>query len=301
MTHRGKLSKTVGLPVTFSISCIGTITNAISISFFLKRKSGNIGDKFLVFLNSVDITICMYSLTAMVLTLNPDGEDQSLPRENFHFWFWSIFQMLVELSGIGTCFLSLLRAISISWPLHQIDRRKVYASFILAVTYFISIKFTMKRHIIWTMVFVNATLMIVLVIVCSIISVKALQRTRPEIAGQGSDGNEKATKMVLILSLLFVTFNTVWALILAYHIATGSDEVADDMEKESGVLNMITYIIASTNSAFNPIVYMTRNEEMNKYVKGALGKVSNVICKPCLSETLPVREELDLSIVSNDT
>ena len=209
--------------------------------------------------------------------------------------------MLVELSGVATCSLSLLRAISISRPLYQIDRRKVSVSFLLADTYFISIKFTKNSHIIWIMVFVNAILMIVFVIVCSIISVKALQRTRPEIAGQGSDGNEKATKMVLILSLLFVTFNTVWTLLLAYHIATESDEVAEDTEKESGVLKMMTYIIASTNSAFNPIVYMKRNEEMNKYVRGALGKVSNIICKPCLSGTLQVREELDLSVVSNDT
>ena len=132
--------------------------------------------------------------------------------------------------------------------------------------------------------FVNVSIMILFVIGSSVISIRALKKIRPEGAAKGSDWNKKVTKMVLILSLLFVTFNLTWVLILTVRMISDHQESKDETkegDKDKGMLQMMTYIIMSINSASNPIVYMTRNEEMNKYVKQSLRKVRDVICKPC--------------------
>ena len=115
----------IGLPISSIIFCFGTISNAISLSLFLRRKNGNIGEKFLVILNSLDIAICMYALISLPVKLRYEYQDKFI--ENFVLW--TVFEILVELSGVVTSFLCALRAISINWPLHPICRKKFYISF----------------------------------------------------------------------------------------------------------------------------------------------------------------------------
>ena len=310
-----------GLPISLTIACIGTITNSMSISFFLRRKNRNIGDRFLVFLNSLDITLCLYSLSAMVLILlsireikengSNNGSDNG---SDVQFMYFNFFAMLVELSGLATCFLCALRCIAINWPLYQTSRSKVYISAAIVAVCIVTGKFVMFTPklkekgikddadgvISFTekASFVNVSVMILFVIGCSVISIRALKKIRPEGAAKGSDGNKKATKMVLILSLLFVTFNLTWVIILTVRIILEYQERKDiikEGDKDEGMLQMMTYIIMSINSASNPIVYMTRNEEMIKYVKQSLSKVRNVICKPCSSWRVQARVEPEVT------
>ena len=281
----GEAIEKFGMPVSATIASLGIITNAVSINFFLRRKNRNLGDKFLVLLNILDMTICICSVVAVT---KPDGEEG-----NHQILFLSFFEMLLELSGLATCFLCALRCIAINWPLYQMSRSKVYISAVLAASFVITGKFVMlipavavymwqdminnglEKSIPLYLALINVSLMVIFVLVCSIYSIKALSITRPERAGERFDTNKKATKMVLILGLLFVTFNLAWVSMLIYFMSNKEEKGT------MSLLGIMTYIIISINSASNPIVYMTRNEEMNKYVKQSLSKVRNVICKPC--------------------
>ena len=289
------MSVRIGLPISISIACMGTIANVISISFFLKRKHRNLGDKLIVVVNALDITICMYEVVAMATAaLQTDPETSSLSQQS-HFAFWTIFEMLIELSGLATTLLSALRTISINWPLYQISKKKVYAFAGLVAAYIVTVKLVMfhptlkeinikkseRDEVSVGLVtsFANVGFMITFVIVSSFVSIRALQKTRPKVSGQRCDANDKAVKMVLILGLLFVTFNTIWiVLILAY-----VNDMKSEDDEDSGVLTIITYITTCINSATNPIVYMTRNEEMNTYLKKKICKVRIQICKTCSS------------------
>jgi hypothetical protein len=292
-----KTSEKYGLPICLVIACIGTITNTISISFFLRRISKNLGSKFLVLLNSVDMVISIYTVLAAGATvvLNHDGKSDKFPQ--YVLWFFSIFELLIEFSGLVTSFLCGLRAISIKWPLYQISKSRVYASFILVAMYSVTCKLILfhpsvrehsinkfydKKFSITTIItFVNMSASVLFVLICSVFTVRALQKVRPELAGERSDRNDKATKMVLLLGLLFLIFNSTWLSVLAYDLRVGN--FSDSAE----VTSMIIFVTISANSSVNPIVYMTRNEEMNRYVKEAVSKVTNVIlCKKSSADTV---------------
>jgi hypothetical protein len=306
-----KATEKYGFPICLVIVCVGTITNSISISFFLRRANENLGSKFLVLLNSVDMVICIYTIFVVVATLELSkgqnlGDDE---KQNIVVvWFYSIFELLIEFSGLVTCFLCGLRTISIKWPLYQISKSKVYASFVLVSIYFAigklillhpyvredALKEYMENRFSITLMisFVNMSVAVLFVLICSSFTARALQKTRPELAGERSDTNDKATKMVLILALLLLIFNSTWLSALAYELTAGNKDSED-------LTTMITFLIIATNSTVNPIVYMTRNREMNKYVKQSVSKVINVIlCGARSSDTVTAKSEAGLEITS---
>ena len=295
----------VGQPTSLIISSIGIVSNTLSIIFFFKiRQIRRIGDKFLIFLNVVDILICFISLVLVLLDMLHEEYESSEIEEN-NFWGITYFSFLIEISGLATCYLCALRAISIGWPLHLINPKKVYASTVLPIMYFVGGKLPMfiepdlKREATESseqgqfslplqISFFNISIMVMFVIICLIVSIRGLKKTRPERAGEGSDTNEKATKMILILGLIFLTFNSAWMGILASIIKTDWVIKEEDMEEVKVPVQMLTYVISSINSAANPVVYMTRNEEMNKYIKQLFSQVKSLICakRPVLTDCL---------------
>ena len=288
------LEKQFGISMSITVSCIGTITNIISIVYFLRRKNRNLGDKYLVLLNSLDITICLYTTFANTVALKC-GENGCgiLPGQgDFRVNSSSIFETMVELSGVATCFLCALRAISISKPLFQINKRKVYISTALAVFYIIagkSIMVVLKKlklvgknddesHVSTTMKLslINIGIMVAFVVICLVVSIRGLKKTRPERAEQGTDPNEKATKMILILGLIFLAFNATWMATLVYYMVVEGGKIGST-EKDIATVQTATYILMSINSATNPVVYMTRNEEMNKHLRKQFNRVKMTI------------------------
>ena len=243
--------------------------------------------------------ICIYSLGAMIAVMMahspPDhtNNDDQLTKHHER-WSTTIFEVLIEFSGLATCFLCALRAVSISRPLYLISETKVYVSTFLAVLYIIAgnviicIFHTEKiivdddARVSYTMQFslINIGLMIVFVLMCSVVSIRELKKTRP--GGEGGDRNEKATKMVLILGAIFLTFNLVWMSTLVYFWMEDDVERRNDKTAEEGdiaIVRMVTFVLMSINSAGNPIVYMTRNEEMNRHVRLLFSRIGNFICR----------------------
>ena len=275
--------------VSLLLTTTGTITNTISMSFFVRRKYRNIGDKLLVYLNTIDLTICVFLLLSTTLSFF------GLIPGNYDVLYFSTYEMFIELAGLITCFLCALRAISICKPLYQINKRKVYVCSILTATYVVGTKlyaiiacyvgdgtlsdnngkFANSTYI---SAFVNAGLMLVCPLIFSIISIRALKKQRPERAGgdgAGTNSNEKATKMILILAAMFLTFNSAWMIIMMYFF------LADRKRNDRSIneISMLSFVIVSTNSALNPIVYMTRNMEMNTYVKQLYNQFKDVVCR----------------------
>ena len=201
----------------------------------------------------------------------------------------------------------------VHWGVHQVCTRcaelhyqiaKVYISTALVVFYIIagkSIMFALKLqgildneeeedkdvHVSTTikLSLANISIMIMFVMICLIVSIRGLKKTRPERAGEGTDTNEKATKMILILGLIFLIFNSIWMAVIAYYIAIDwKMKKAPNLEAKMrkfriGAVHAASFILMSLNSATNPIVYMTRNEEMKKHTRKLFGRVKTTICR----------------------
>ena len=275
--------------VSLLLTTTGTFTNTISMSFFVRRKYRNLGDKFLVYLNTIDLTICVFLLLSTTLSFFG-----SIPG-NYDILYFSTYELFIELAGLITCLLCALRAISICMPLYQINKRKVYVCSSVIAAYVVGTKlyaliasyvgdgtlsdtngkFANSTYI---SAFVNAGLMLICPLIFSIISIRALKKQRPERAGgdgPGTNSNEKATEMILILAAMFLTFNSAWMIMMLYFF------LADKNNKDRSIneVGMLSFVIVSTNSALNPIVYMTRNMEMNTYVKKLYNQFTNVVCR----------------------
>ena len=209
--------------------------------------------------------------------------------------YFSTFEMFIELSGLATCLLCALRAISICKPLYQMNKRKVYVCSTVIAAYVVGTKFyaivgsyvgdgtlsdNSGKYAKSTFIsaFVNAGLMLNCPLIFSIISIRALKKQRPERAGgerQGTNSNERATKMILILAAMFLTFNSTWMIMMLYVFFAVKDHNDGNFDE----FGMLTFAIVSTNSVINPIVYMTRNMEMKTYVKKLYGQFRDVVGK----------------------
>ena len=282
------------------LTTTGLITNTVSLSFFVRRKYRNLGDKFLVYLNSMDLTVCVFLLLSTGLSFFG-----SIPGDYYMLYF-STFEMFIELAGLTTCLLCALRAISICMPLYQINKRKVYVCSSVIAAYVFGTKlyaivgsylgdgtlsdnsgaFAKSTYI---SAFVNAGLMLICPLIFSILSIRALKKQRPERAGgerQGTNSNVKATKMILILAALFLTFNSTWMIMMLYVFFAVKDHNDGNFDE----FGMLTFAIVSTNSVINPIVYMTRNMEMKTYVKKLCGQFMHVVGKSPTTNTSQVDE-----------
>ena len=116
--------------------------------------------------------------------------------------------------------------------------------------------------------------MVILVAVCSIITVKSLSSPIVEVMEPGGVNNNvqnrRATIMVLLLSVAFVVINGAWVAMFAqfYGQYLGQTLAGQD----SGMMTLVTLTIMPVNSIVNPLIYMSRNAELHDYTKTLLIK-----------------------------
>ena len=109
------------------------------------------------------------------------------------------------------------------------------------------------------------TMMVLVVAVCSVVTVKSLNSPIVE-PGEvnNNSNNRRATIMVLSLSLAFILLNGIWLAISAYYysvfLSSYSVKIANSMQ-------LIVVGMIMINSTINPLIYITRNSALNQYTK----------------------------------
>ena len=293
---RYETSAVYGIPMGISLAIIGVLTNLILIYFLLNKIKKSLGDKFLLCLNILDMFICLCTIANLLMI---DFEEifiyEKVDRETKKYYI-----ILVECSGITTCFLCGLRTISIKYPFYAVRNKVVYFFFGLFTTCLIirnlmvesenadSVIISLEEHEeleITPQVFIveiEMGAMILFVVASSVVCVVELSSSTVPTEKRQKGLSRQATIMVLILCALFVFFNTIWCmLIIVALFVVKADDVAFS--------KMSIYIPMAVNSAANPLVYFTRNSEMKKYL-GDLVKKYNIFSPRWRGNAFQTRE-----------
>ena len=265
-----------GLPVASTTLCVvGTFANITSLVYFIKKKEKTTGDKLLMLLNTVDLLLCFIATveTACISYLAGGYDDAK------YFYLPIIlisvlYLLLIDGTAYVTCLLSVTRAIGIVHPFYRL-RGKLFV--VLGIIVFIVIEFVQLVLLLAGLIIHTAfyltygrlliSLLVMLIVLCATI-LAVYKLTKADLQGATenvSRNNRKATWTVVILSVLFLVFNSIVFGVTLYFFAIRLSVV-----NEARVYSLMFYglfLAIPLNSSINPIVYLTRRSDMRHYLK----------------------------------
>ena len=264
-----------GLPAVSTALCvIGTFANLTSLAYFIKKKDKTLGDKLLMLLNSVDLLLCICATLLSAITSYLDGHENTAP-EDLGFVIMAItvlYLLLIDGTAYVTCLLSVTRAIGIVSPFYQI-RGKLLV--ILGIIVFVVSELSQLPVLLGTddidgidnrlLAYSRLAmpLMVLFTVLCATI-LAVYKLTRADLQGATenvSRNNRKATWTVVILSALFLVFNSILLGVMFQHF------IRKDFD-DYGIVTLIRtafFLVIPLNSSLNPIVYLTRISDMRQF------------------------------------
>ena len=284
-----------GYPTASAVLCLlGTLNNAASIVYFVKKQGRSIGDKLLMLLNSLDLLLCILAMMMSIFGFIHYVLMDSLSREaNERFQTILHLSMVLHIAFIdgtayATCLLSVTRTIGIAFPFYQVkgkllvktgiivfivmelsDPAASVAIAVLAPQSHVSVRLSIILNYLIGRI-VTTSLLILVVVSATVVAVYKLTRENLR-GGEGrvsrnnriNRNTRKVTWTVVILSTLFFFFNSIFLGITAFVVLFQSKgDVSVDMALFGGA-----FIAIPLNSAINPIVYMVRKSDMRQFFR----------------------------------
>ena len=255
-----------GLPAVSTTLCvIGTFANLTSLIYFVKKKDKTIGDKLLMLLNSVDTLLCFIATMLSAISTYLIGDRDKLDK----MWIplkviGALYYLLIDGTAYITCLLSVTRAIGIVSPFYQIQGKLLI---ILGIVVFVVIELLQTPTIVGIRGIFSPRLVIPLLVILTVLCatiVAVYKLTRADLQGATenvSRNNRRATWTVVILSILFLVFNSIFLGVMWQFF-----ETRQFFNYGSAILFFFVYFLAiPLNSTINPIVYFTRKSDMRQF------------------------------------
>lgn len=293
----------------------GIISNAISLSFFLRYQRESLADLHLIALNITDLLICLMA-PVQLLELNyfakraeeldEHGDDMTKIYDSIHRLLISNFYLSLSLlSCFLTTMLSVTRTLALTKPLILIKKKYVNlahcfnALFLLlgmtvpCITFFLyeqaTDQFSRSIYLVaHTMVFITQYTYVLMAVdvvgVSSVIVARVLRKPRPVIPTQQAsrssiENNRKATFVILTLSVIFTICNATWCLFWAICLpmyTTIYETIPIKLQIFGFFLNLFQVV---TNSCANPVVYIVWNSRLNTYTKSLLLRIKRFLLR----------------------
>ena len=272
------------LIVSGVIAMTGTVTNAISLSYFISKVKKTLSNRIFIMLNVFDLLVSLLDFAIVTL-----GYGEKYWRRPSFRVALAVMHVSFESTAFATCLLSVTRTISLCFPFYQIHKKAIG---IVALIFLLQeiLRFILKFCIYYIYVsavnfylFFDMGLMIVLIsivilvnIVSSILSARKLLKNRNQLGqapdnsnnqGSRTNTNQKATVTILIISTLFCFFNTIFC--IALYCAYSRYDVPPALLP---LYYVSLWLAPAINSAINPIIYFIRKEDMRKYIKNFIPK-----------------------------
>ena len=272
---------------TVFISTVGLICNAVSFSFFIKKRK-EFGNVLLAYLNIVDIFVSLSVFLYFVIATSFQSVVISAGLKAVSV---NVFRNSIVVTGLITMYLNILRTSAIIWPMFKFRRRAVHGSLILLITASVGLEACIG--IIYTypktvylhklrmgveasppltkdhpfVLFYNfellifGILIIFLVTVCCLVSaVKLLTGNKHLQEVEESGDRVKAAITVLILGLQYVVCNTIGLTLISicvhYNLHGGRSETFRLRVNLLGITSLVL------NSTLHPIVYICRVKKL---------------------------------------
>ena len=263
------------------LSLVGIVTNTMSLSYFMRRRNKGLGNTLLMLLSSCDLSVCsIYVLTAILAQIYPKVDDSDGARISY-LVCWFIYKVVFDCTGFSTCLLSVTRTIKVCRPFLSIKEVWIGASFLLYLLcsfgrefmcdYVLYIKpienptaFTNYAPLLFSL---GVTFNVVAVFISSMITVYRLLR-KNTVKGINTENSRHATVTILILSTIFCFLNSIFIslCLVAFCYNMGIFKI-DSIEKTAWSYSYIVWsMIICLNSTLNPMVYLTRKEDMRLHL-----------------------------------
>ena len=287
------------LVISTSICIFGTISNVISLSYFLSNWSNKLGVKLLVLLNTLDFLV---SSTGTVFLA---------------FRYFSIHHLVIEVVEVAyfvflecsasvTLLLAVARFLSLYFPFYEVKTRNIAFSLGTFCLYsvvkggvFLLYRTTAgKESEIWRsslrvhniMIVAFLFLIITVVLAVNLLTIRKLIFSANEMTSSAAQPpstqtNKHATITILILSGLFCFFNLLYSAVLCSSIR-GTKKL---ISFNPSLLYAVIYTAIPVNSALNPVIYFCRKREMRNFL----------LRKICCTAITDQRESYTLEVVTN--
>ena len=265
------------------ITVYGTVTNLLSLSFFITQRNFNnrkswtevINNRLFIVLNVFDILVCIF-VSAILL-------DQIF-RDCISKWVFIPFIVAVQTTGFITCLLSVIRAISIIRPRHQINVKVLVGAIICycGMMIYLNIERSKERTAATIARFTILSGLFFAVILCNILCIAKLANSKV------ASWKREATITMGILSAVYCVFNTGFLVVYGFKVFKCGIGKTVCFSETFEVTSM--FILLPMNSASNPVVYFLRNREMRRYLKNVWRKMT------CRRSEQEVRPEQDMTI-----
>ena len=294
------------------LASTGTVSNAISLSFFLRHQRETLADKHLIALNITDLLVCLLSPASVFCYTEYSKRIQLLGLEEMTERMFEVHEIFITnfalslalLSCFFTAMLSFTRTLALTKPLYIINTKLV------RLAHWINVMFSLAPYlakfmpyyimdraqneisaavrtveILYVVEFFYVLATVFVVGVCCAIVARALRKP-PEIRTQQAGGqnretrSRKATVMILVLSLIFSICNGVWIFAWVIIFALSSRSNRRNVDVKMGIFGLfLNVFLLTANSCLNPIVYMTRNSRLNTYTKSLFGSLKRILLR----------------------
>ena len=290
------MSKEVLFGVSVLIAIFGTISNSLSLSYFIglirstprvhRGNTGCLTTKLFAALNIFDLIVSVSSTSVVVVFFF--FENVAWLTEAAAF----ILRTSLYATTFLTCLLAVVRTINLTFPLYIINWTAVKGSIlvynvfiiILQLVYLIlrfvkSISKAIDMDTLFA-VFFNTELFIlvsvfIIVVVSNIVSLGKLYLTQSEKTTTWRT-TRKATVTVAIISAIYCICNITYIVVIgitSYTMIT-EDYALHKKLVPNQLMNISYFILLPLNSAINPVVYLTRKADMRSYVENLSEKLA---------------------------
>ena len=248
----------------------GTVTNLLSLSYFITQRNFNtrnsntevINNRLFIVLNVFDILVCVFLSAYVLVGINEYGS-------TVHSVCLGIFVVANQTTGFITCLLSVIRAISIIRPRHQLNVKVLIGAMITysIMMLYLNMKFFEENTSTTTVHFSIYTGLFIVVILSNILCIAKLTHSKV------ASWKREATITMGILSAVYCIFNIGFQVYYGLFLfKCGLDR---DIVCTLPIFEGISiFILLPMNSASNPVVYFLRNREMRRYLKNVWRKMT---------------------------
>ena len=263
---------------SFVVTSVGTVANALSFSYFINISNKSLGDRILILLNTLDLSVCLLTLFDVIFELSASALIRAMLDSILFFVF-------TESTAFATCLLSVTRALSLCFPFYLVNKKAVQYGTALYFLYIIlkegmllGLQFrtileygddedevyedVSKKVTIFTLI-----VFVIVVLISNSLTGYKLLFSKNETINQGPN-TRRAGITVFILSSLFLFFNFLYIAVGGAMIAFNED--LNDLQPDdirTFLLETVMQFSVPINSACNPIVYICRKAHVRAFIK----------------------------------
>ena len=272
------------IPICALIALLGTLFNTLSLVYFIKYESEQLGSKLLMLLNVFDLCVCTSSalIVFMEILRSSTSSDHTLDV------VMAVYVVASESTSFSTCLLSVVRCWCLCFPFNKVNNCHLVLSTACFLAYILGreIAYTairwngVHRDLFITfglvreyLTIVSICSIIIIVIVSNMISIKKV------IAARGSkdliEVTKRAAVTVFLVSSIFCLYNSSFIVLFCIFL-----NIPRSSDLGMYFLEFLTFrVFLPMNSATNPLIYLLRKVEMRQFVLSWLYRIKMTILR----------------------